>query len=340
MIARAHHLLFIPFLTIIFSLTFSGELRAQSPYKKWISKNSLKHKLVGKIWSVADGKFIRRDDLISRLAIKDYVLLGEVHDNPDHHRLQAWIIRNIVRYDRKPAIVMEMIEQDQNDVIREYYKKIREKIEKKPASNLGAELKWEERGWPAWEIYAPIAKVIFAYNLPLSAASPAKPLLKKIKRSGIKSLKARRLKELGLQAKLSLSQSTFLKQILNDAHCNILPYAALAPMADIQQFRDAVFAENVMKAGRIRGAILISGSGHVRNDFAVPYFIKSKEPASSVASLALTEVIAGKNDPASHIPLDQNKKPTVDFLWFTPGKKRPDPCLKFKKNMAQQKEKK
>ena len=52
--------------------------------------------LVGKIWSVADGAFISEDDLFARLASKHYVLLGEKHDNPRHHQLQAKVVQALI----------------------------------------------------------------------------------------------------------------------------------------------------------------------------------------------------------------------------------------------------
>lgn len=40
----------------------------------------------------ADGSEIGWDDLIARLAANRIVLLGEVHDNPAHHRIRAQTI--------------------------------------------------------------------------------------------------------------------------------------------------------------------------------------------------------------------------------------------------------
>ena len=46
-------------------------------------------------------------------AARDFVLLGEKHDNPDHHRLQAWMIDALVARGRRPAIAMEMLDAEQ-----------------------------------------------------------------------------------------------------------------------------------------------------------------------------------------------------------------------------------
>ena len=45
--------------------------------------------LVGEIWQPASGSKVDARSLFAALTRADFVLLGEQHDNPDHHRLQA-----------------------------------------------------------------------------------------------------------------------------------------------------------------------------------------------------------------------------------------------------------
>src|SRR4051812_674712 len=62
--------------------------RAQ-PQERCLTKLDVDHPLVGRVWDVKNATFITRDALWAKLVTADYVLLGEKHDNPDHHRLQA-----------------------------------------------------------------------------------------------------------------------------------------------------------------------------------------------------------------------------------------------------------
>src|SRR5687767_16011942 len=43
------------------------------------------HPLTGRIWDVAGARFIITEALVARLAPARFVLLGERHDNADHH---------------------------------------------------------------------------------------------------------------------------------------------------------------------------------------------------------------------------------------------------------------
>lgn len=55
----------------------------------WKSPLGRDHSLTGRIWDVSSARFIDRETLVERLAGADFVLLGERHDNPDHHMQQA-----------------------------------------------------------------------------------------------------------------------------------------------------------------------------------------------------------------------------------------------------------
>ena len=65
----------------------------------WKSTFGRNHPLTGRIWDVSSAGFIDRQNLFIRLARADFVLLGERHDNPDHHLLQAEVLRSLIALD-------------------------------------------------------------------------------------------------------------------------------------------------------------------------------------------------------------------------------------------------
>src|SRR2546429_2124744 len=69
---------------------------------EWESPAERAHPLVGRIWYVKAGTFIPDDTLVARLVASRFVLLGERHDNPDHHVLQAKLVRAMVEAGRAP----------------------------------------------------------------------------------------------------------------------------------------------------------------------------------------------------------------------------------------------
>ena len=61
------------------------------PAPPWESPLARESPLTGQIREPRSGHALTPDALIDRLASADFVILGERHDNSDHHRLQAWI---------------------------------------------------------------------------------------------------------------------------------------------------------------------------------------------------------------------------------------------------------
>src|SRR5215475_12056660 len=86
----------------------------------WESKEEQKHPLVGRIWDVKAGSFIGEDALVARLVASRFVLLGERHDNPDHHALQAKLLRAMIEAGRRPALGFEMLATDDAPAIVRY----------------------------------------------------------------------------------------------------------------------------------------------------------------------------------------------------------------------------
>jgi hypothetical protein len=102
---------------------------------------------------------------------------------------------------------------------------------------------------------------------------------------------------------------------------------AATPLTLAQRARDATMADSLL-AYRARGAVLIAGAGHVRRDLAVPLYLRARAPEARIASIALTEVIPGRNSPAGYevAAAGDGTQPVFDYLWFAPPADRDDPC--------------
>ena len=76
--------------------------------RQWLSPHYRDHPLVGTIWT-SDFKPATPEQLETAVLEANFVLLGEIHTNADHHRLQAQMIEALVRAGRRPAVAFEMI---------------------------------------------------------------------------------------------------------------------------------------------------------------------------------------------------------------------------------------
>lgn len=289
--------------------------------ERWLTKLDVDNALVGKVWDVKAGAFVQASAAMARLAAARFVLLGERHDNPDHHRLQARVVEQLVAAGRRPAVVFEMLEISQQAALDEYLKR-----PDASASGLGAALGWERTSWPPYAEYQPIFAVAFADKLGIFAGNVAQADAKALVKQGTAALQPERVQELRLETPLPAALEASLADELRASHCGQLPEKYLGPMALAQHARDAQMAKVLATAGAQDGAVLIAGGGHARRDRGVPYYLTLDAPGATVASLVFREVAHGDTDPKAYV----TEEGPFDYVWFTPRGSDEDPCAGFK----------
>lgn len=307
----------------------------------WQASELTTHPLVGKIYSTAAKDFVDADAFAKALALARFPLLGEIHDNPDHHLWQAWGIRAISKIrgarivegaPQIDMIAMEMLSVDQYDGIDKFYgRNARVPRVRKPRA-FGRMVKWKDSGWPDFKIYEPIVAQAQYEQIVLAPASPSRDANRGVSKQGLDGyLGSEEVARLGLSKPLPQDlQGALLKEI-KDSHCGLMPEAHFPRMAEVQRYRDAVMADSLLSTGNTKGAILIAGNGHVRRDRGVALYLTDRgaEPAS-IVSVGKIEVVDGQVDPAAYRVSTPGGTPLYDFVVFTPRLKRPDPCERMK----------
>jgi uncharacterized iron-regulated protein len=286
----------------------------------WLTKLDRDHALVGKIWDVEAAAFVDAGVLVEKLARARFVLLGERHDNPDHHRLQARIVEKLVQAGRRPAVVLEMLDVSQQSLVDQYRAR-----PDASAAGFGAALAWERTSWPPFAEYQPIFVVAFAHKLPIFAGNLPNADAKALVKQGLGALSAERVAQLGLAAPFPAPLETALLDELRASHCGQLPETLLAPMALAQHARDAQMAKVLATAAVSDSAVLIAGGGHARLDRGVPYYLASLMPGATVANVVFREVRHGDAQPQQYAA----EEGPFDFVWFTPRGSDEDPCAAF-----------
>jgi len=284
---------------------------ASAPLPEWQSPLGRDHPLAGTIWDVGAGTAITPETLITRLASRRFVLLGEKHDNPDHHRLQAWVVGALIAAGRAPTVAFEMFRADQADAIARHLA-----ASPNDSQGLGDALDWKRSGWPAWSMYEPIVAAALGAKLRVVPANLSQAATAAVRRGALDSAEVTRL---GLDRPLPDDVRQRLADEIRDGHCGQLPEQHIAPFVGVQRARDASMAAAMRGAGG-DGAVLIAGVGHVRRDMGVPRVL----PDAETASVGFLEVRTGMTAVPA-VP--------VDYVWLTPRVDDRDPCERFRKDL-------
>ncbi|MCR9125811.1 MAG: ChaN family lipoprotein [Rhodobacteraceae bacterium] len=244
-------------------------------------------------------------EVLDRARLADIVIVGEYHDNPDHHRNQARIVAAL----RPAALVWEMLDTNQAARVTP------EAVSGGPA--LGALLEWEQSGWPDFAMYAPIfqaAPLARSYG----AAVPRAAIRQHLEADPIAAFDGDAT-AFGLRDPLPRAQEAARMALQWEAHCQALPEETLAPMVRIQQVRDATLAAAAIRAQADTGGpvVVITGNGHARRDWGMPVYLARVRPDLSVFVLGQTEDGA---------PLSGG----YDAVLSAPSLARPDPCAAFR----------
>ena len=309
-------------LLLLALLTFAG-CGTMSPITSWQSAVGRDHPLSGRIWDVRRSRFVAESAMLRDLAGARFVLLGEKHDNPDHHALQARITRALVGGGRRPVVAFEMLLPSQAEALARH-----RATKPHDSAGLGKAVAWDQSGWPDWTWYEPIARVALEAGLPIVPANLETDRARALRREGVSALDPAFVRRHAFDAPLAEDVRTAMTDEIRDAHCGHAPPAMLPGMIAVQRARDAAMADAVAQGAD--GGILISGAGHVRNDRAAPFYLRRLEPTARTASVAFLEVESGRLTPERYADRLGGTLP-FDYIWFTPAVDAEDPCEKFRK---------
>lgn len=243
--------------------------------------------------------------LVERLRDADIVLLGELHDNAEHHRLRGRLIAQFATLDT--TVVAEHLPANR-------------RVRFRGATDADLEAAgFNRKGW-GWPLHAPLFEAIRAAELRLVGGNLPAGMSKELFARGEAALPLT-VAALVKDASLNPQATRQLRQDLVDGHCGKLPEKYLAPMQLVQRATDTSMADVLMAS---RPSVLIAGNGHVRRDYGVPQVVAAVAPQLSVVSIGFVE----RGNAAQE--LIKSEAGRYDVLWLTDKTERADPCENFR----------
>ncbi len=208
-----------------------------------------------------------------------FIAIGERHDNPLHHAIQAKIVTAL----RPAGIAFEMIPQALEETVN------RLRREGASRDELAAALDWEESGWPDFALYAPILEA--APDAYIAGGGLSRQALSAIYARGAPGLGEEMTARYGLDEPLPAEVAAMMLNEQYEAHCGLLDRTRLAPMVAVQRAWDAAYAEAWRRAA-LRGegrSVLICGNAHARLRSGAPAYLSRAMPDATIAAIGQVE---------------------------------------------------
>lgn len=272
-----------------------------APLPSWQSPEGLEDADLGMIQDLDSGQSLTPQQLVVRLAAAPRVLVGEQHDNPDHHALQLWLLQALDDQRPQGSLLLEMLTPDQQARVATVQRNIGQG--QYPA-DLPAALGWQ-KGWD-WALYGPLMRYALRQPYPVLSAN--------LGAEEVAAIYHQRPALSGPRSSSASVREQLLAQV-RVAHCGMLPEDALPAMLAVQQQRDRRMARSVMNAPA--PALLFAGSYHVRKDLGVPLHLADLGSTGRTVALLLAQV-------GSEVRAD-----SADYVWYTAALPDQDYCAQM-----------
>lgn len=254
----------------------------------------------GQIIKSSTGELISREQLALELAQESIVLLGEKHDNAEHHVAQLWLLQAMAEQREQGAIVFEMLTTDQQPLVE----RVKQQIHQGSwPENLASALEWNA-GWE-WEQYQALIEYALTSNAQVVSGNLTRAELMAIYRNPVQI-------RLGLAGAKDVREQ--LQQHIFEAHCEKLPESQIPSMLAVQQQRDRYMAQAILQSQH--PVTLIAGAYHARNDMGVPLHLQDLQSRDSKTVIFVEEG-------------QEYEQGIADYVWITEAVAEKDYCAEL-----------
>lgn len=259
--------------------------------------------ITGEIRDLRNGQSLTAQELLARLARPERLIVGEQHDNRDHHQLQLWLLQALGQRRPQGSLLLEMLTPDQQPRV--------DAVRRAPTlpNDLPGALAWQS-GWD-WDLYGPIVRFALGQPYPLLAAN--------LDNSQMRAFYKQPPMLSGARSNAPAVKEVLLEQI-SESHCGLLPKSQMPAMLAVQQQRDRRMAERLIAAPT--PSLLFAGAYHARKDVGVPLHVLDLGEREAPTVLLLAER-GSQVTPAM-----------ADYVWFTPATPAQDYCAQMREQMA------
>jgi uncharacterized iron-regulated protein len=211
---------------------------------------------------------IAQPTLLRELAGKRVVLLGEHHDDVDHHRWQLHVVAALHAQQPNLVIGMEMLPRRVQPVLDQWV------AGQLTEAELLTRTDWARVWGFEPNMYLPILHFARLNRIPVVALNVDRALVSEIGSKGLAAVPVERREGVSSPAAAREAYRDRLRQVFQEHGSAAGNQAAFDRFVDAQLFWDRAFAEALAEAAKRPGAPLvvgIMGSGHLAHGDGVPH---------------------------------------------------------------------
>jgi uncharacterized iron-regulated protein len=247
----------------------------------------------------------------------EVVYLGELHDNAQHHAIQARILETLLADGSRPALAFEMVPETRQAALEAAVRSGADPGE------VNRQLEWSAQGWPDFAMYWPLFELARKSGLPVIATDLDPAVNRRIGRNG---LGAAGQDSARLRSAMpdDPTRDKAIAQRFRDAHCNQISESRAMRMLESWYARNVVMARRVSDAlTQAPQVVVIMGRGHA-SPGAVTEQLRALRPGTRQLVVGFFEGQA-----------DKLVGEIADVVWITPSRPHADPCLSFPQRVGQ-----
>lgn len=217
----------------------------------------------------ASGRALAHDAVLARAAAHPFVLLGETHDDPEHHRWQLSTLAGLLALQPSLALGFEA-----------FPVRVQPVLDRWVAGELGeaaflAEVEWRRIWNLDPELYLPLFRFARMHRLPMVALNTERALVARVGREGWDAIPSAEREGIGDPAPPGAAYLDRLQGFFGQHGSATGPDdPGFRRFVDAQLTWDRAMAEALARASRERGVRLVAGiigSEHLRHRQGVPH---------------------------------------------------------------------
>lgn len=272
------------------------------------------------------------EQMVATLSKADVILIGEHHDNPPHHHIQANLIEALVKTGHRPVLLFEMLAERQEKRYKQYRQNTHTRSSTKNQQELDSVLEWSERGGPIPPAYQPLFTLAETYGLEIGHAGLPADLIRNILRYGVvaipKSLRNQLFGALGTSDFLTLANH--LSSVVAQARGINPDDPAGGGFIAAQIAKDAYMALRLSEFSR--PVILIANADHVQTDIGVPIHLKKRGFTGQILSIGMLKKDREWLNSNMNGDAWNNAIAPFDWVWLEKTQEASQPSQEGRKN--------